>query len=142
MKSEYHSHTALQDFGRKVEIPNVIKTDNAKTEVGRKWTDWCRRYLVDTKFTEPHHPWQNYSEQGIGDLSRMVRLCMRAFDVPMNRHGWCQLWCCSVRSCLTSRKLNWRTPTEKLNGDTPDILAFNFHFLEEVEWYDISEKTS
>ena len=140
MKSESHSHTALQDFGRRVGIPKVLKTDNARTEVGRQWTDWCRRYLVDTKFTEPHHPWQNYSEQGIGDLSRMVRRCMRAFDVPMSRHGWCQLWCCSVRNCLASRKLNWRTPTEKLNGDTPDISAFRFHFWEEVEWYDISEK--
>ena len=66
LKSESQSHTALEDFGRKVGIPHSIKTDNAKTEIGRKWTDWCRKYLVDTKFTEPHHPWSIYSEQGIG----------------------------------------------------------------------------
>ena len=140
LKSESHSFTALEDFGREIGIPNTLKTDNAKTEVGRKWTDWCRKYLVSTKFTEPHHPWQNYSEQGIGELGRMVRRCMRAFGAPMSRHGWCQLWCCRVRNCLASRKLNWRTPTEKLTGDTPDISPFRFHFWEEIEWYDIMEK--
>ena len=128
MKSESQSFTALQDFGRQIGIPQSIKTDNAKTEIGKNWTDWCRKYLVTTKFTEPHHPWQNYSEQGIGELGRMVRRSMRAFDAPLNRHGWCQLWCCRVRNSLASRKLNWRTPLEKLTGDTPDLSVFRFHF--------------
>ena len=140
MKTESHSHVALQDFGRQVGLPKCIKTDNAKTEIGNKWTDWCRTYMVKSKFTEPKHPWQNLSEQGIGDLARMVKRCMRAFDAPLSRHGWCQLWCCKVRNCLASRKLNWRTPTEKLTGDTPDISIFRFHFWEEVEYYDTKEK--
>ena len=140
MKTESHSHIALKDFGRTVGIPRCIKTDNAKTEIGNKWTEWCRKYMVQSKFTEPKHPWQNFSEQGIGDLARMVRRCMRAFNAPLNRHGWCQSWCCRVRNCLASRKLNWRTPTEKLTGDTPDISIFRFHFWEEVEYYDTSEK--
>ena len=140
MKTESHSHVALQDFGRQVGIPKCLKTDNAQTEVGKKWTDWCRTYMVKTKFTEPKHPWQNLSEQGIGDLARMVKRCMRAFDAPLSRHGWCQLWCCKVRNCLASRKLNWRTPTEKLTGDTPDISIFRFHFWEAIEYYDTNEK--
>ena len=140
MKTESHSHVALQDFGRQVGIPKCIKTDNARTEMGKKWTDWCRTYMVQSKFTEPKHPWQNLAEQGIGDLARMVKRCMKAFDAPLSRHGWCQLWCCQVRNCLASRKLNWRTPTEKLTGDTPDISMFRFHFWEEIEYYDTTEK--
>ena len=133
LRSESHAFTALQDFGRKIGIPQSIKTENAKTEIRKQWTDWCRKYLVTTKLTEPHHPWQNYPEQGIGELGRMVRRCMRAFNAPLNRHGWCQLWCCKIWKCLTSRKLGWRTPTGKLTGDTPDISAFRFHFWQELD---------
>ena len=38
MKKESHSFQALQDFGRKVGLPRGIKTDNAATEIGEKWT--------------------------------------------------------------------------------------------------------
>ena len=140
LRTESHSFTALQDFGRQVGIPNELKTDNAKTETGRKWTEWCRKFLVKTKFTEPHHPWQNYSEHGIGELSRMVKRCMRVFNAPMSRHGWCQQWCCRVRNSLASRKLNWRTPEERLTGNTPDLSVFRFHFWQEIEWYNINAK--
>ena len=140
LRTESHSFSALQDFGCQVGIPQELKTDNAKTETGKKWTDWCRKYLVKTKFTEPHHPWQNYSEHGIGELSKMVKRCMRAFNAPMSRHGWCQLWCCRVRNSLASRKLKWRTPEEKLTGNTPDLSVFRFHFWQEVEWFNINAK--
>ena len=112
LKSESHNHTALQDFGRTVGIPSGIKSDNAKSETGQKWLDWCRKYCVSQSFTEPKSPWQNFAEQGIGDLGRMVKRCMRKFQVPLSRHGWCQLWCKDVRNHLASRKLSWRTPME------------------------------
>ena len=44
MKIESHSARALQDFSRTVGIPKGIKTDNAKTEIGAKWQDWCREF--------------------------------------------------------------------------------------------------
>ena len=140
IKSESHAYVALQDFGRKVGIPAKIKTDNASTEVGEKWTSWCREYCVDTSFTEPHSPWQNISEQGIGDLGRMVMRCMRAFDVPLNRHTWCQKWCSDVRNILASRKLEWRTSTERLTGNTPDISMFRYHIWQQVEYYEPTVK--
>ena len=136
MKTESHSFRALQDFGRKVGLPKVIKTDNAATEVGTKWTNWCRDHCVDTKYTEPYSPWQNIAEQGIGNLGTMVRRCMRAFGAPISRHAWCQKWCADVRNILASRKLEWRTPTEILTGDTPDISVFRFHFWQKIEYYE------
>ena len=72
MRKESHSFQALQDFVRNIGIPKGLKTDNAATEVGHKWTNFCRETRIDTKFTEPHSPWQNYSEHGIGVLGRMV----------------------------------------------------------------------
>ena len=136
MKKESHSFKALQDFTRQVGIPRAIKTDNASTEVGENWTNHCRTYRIDTSYTEPYSPWQNYAEHGIGDLGRMVSRCMEKFGAPMNRHHYCQKWCCDVRNHLASRKLNWRTPEEKVSGETPDISVFRFHFWEEIEYYD------
>ena len=92
MKQESHSFKALQDFARNVGIPRLIKTDNATTEVVVKWTSLCRDNIIDTQFTEPHSPWQNIAEQGIGDLGRMVSRCIRAFMAPLNRHQCCQKW--------------------------------------------------
>lgn len=140
LKRESHAFNALQDFGRKIGLPTKIKTDNAKTEIGDQWTTWCRQHRVDTSFTEPHSPWQNRAEHGIGDLGTMVKRCMNAFDAPLSRHDWCQRWCADVRNHLASRKLHWRTPTETLNGETPDISVFRFHFWQPIEYYEPSKQ--
>ena len=125
----------MQNFGRKVGIPKLIKTYNSKTEIGRKWTKWCRHYCVNTKFTEPHNPWQNVSEQGIWDLGRMVKRYMGKFDAPLWRQVWYQRWYCDVRNHLASRKIGWRTPTKKLTGNAPAISGFRFHFREKIEYF-------
>ena len=136
MKTESHCGEALQDFGREIGVPRAIKTDNARAETGYDWTKWCRTYRVKSSTTEPHSPWQNKSERGIADLSRMVKRTMKKFDVPLSRHGWCQLHCANIRNHLASRKLGWKTPTEKLLGDTPDISKFRFHFWEPIEYWE------
>ena len=140
LAKESHSYWALQDFTRKVGIPAGLKTDNATTEVGVKWTTFCRENRIDTTFTEPASPRQNYAKRGIGDLGRMVSRCMQLFKAPLNRHNWCQKWCCDVRNHLASRKLEWRTPQEKISGETSDISVFRFHFWQEIEYYDPSMK--
>ena len=132
MKKESHSFMALHDFGRKVGLPRSINTDNAKTDTGQKWTSWCREYS--------HSPWQNRTEHATGDLSIMVWRCMRAFNAPLKRHHWCQQWCVHVRNHLASRKLGWRTATEKLTGNTPDISMFRFHFWEQIEYFNPGTK--
>ena len=140
MKTESHATQALQDFSREVGLPRTLKTDNATTETGVEWNNWCRKYCIKSKTTEPHSPWQNASERGIGDLGRMVKRNMKRFGAPLSRHGWCQLHCARIRNHLASRKLKWRTPYEKLTGDTPDISMFRFHFWEPVEYWDPGEK--
>ena len=42
MRKESHSFRALQDFSRSVGVPKCIKTDNATTETGLRWTNFCR----------------------------------------------------------------------------------------------------
>jgi len=140
MNMESHATQALQDFGRNIGLPKGIKSDNAATETGFEWNNWCRKYCVKTTTTEPHSPWQNASERGIGDLGRMVKRNMEKFNAPLSRHGWCQLHCEKIRNHIASRKLNWRTPQEMLIGDTPDISNFRFHFWEPIEYWDPRDK--
>lgn len=140
MKSESNNFEALQDFIQKVGIPNALKSDITKSEIGTKWTDWCRQYCVNQSFTEPKSPWQNYAEQGINNLGRMAARCMHAFKAPSSRHGWCQIWCKDVQNHLASRKLGWRTPPKQLPSNTPDISVFRFHFWQPIKYYDHSVK--
>ena len=46
MKTESHSAQALQDFGRNIGLPRALKSDNAATETGFEWTQWCRKHRV------------------------------------------------------------------------------------------------
>ena len=86
LKSELSSFLALQDFTRKHRISHTIKTDNARTETAVKWTEHCRRHHIAQKYTEPRHPWQNYTEHAIRDLSVMVRRTMRKHKIPLIHH--------------------------------------------------------
>ena len=128
LKTESHNLSSLQDFCREVGIPNGLKSDNAKSEISKDWTQWCRKYLISQNFIEPHHPWQNLAENGVHDVARMVKRTMREFGAPLKWHHYCQKWVVDVRNHLASKKLNWRTPKEKLTGVTPDISVFRFHF--------------
>ena len=65
IKTESCSHITLQDFTHKHGIPHIIKTDNARTETGVKWTGHCCQYYIAQKFTESLHLWQNYTEYAI-----------------------------------------------------------------------------
>ena len=56
IKTESHATQALQDFGREIGLPKGIKSDNAATETGFEWNNWCRKHCIKTTTTEPHSP--------------------------------------------------------------------------------------
>jgi hypothetical protein len=56
--------------------PNIIRTDNAQSELGRTWTQHCCTHGIGTETTEPHHPWQNPAEKMIGNLSMSLRMAL------------------------------------------------------------------
>ena len=134
LKTESANVEALQDYTRTHGCPNIIRTDNAQSELGKTWTKHCRNYVIGTETTEPHHPWQNPAEKRIGYLSTMVKNVMQEFNVPLSRHHWAQKWCCDVHNISANRKLDWRSAKERKTGHTPDISMFRFH-LWEPNWY-------
>lgn len=134
LKNEASNGEALQDYTRTYGCPNIIKTDNAQSELGRTWLKHCRTHAIANETTEPHHPWQNPVEKRIGYLGVMVKRVMREFNVPLSRHHWAQKWCCDVHNIAANRNLEWRSAKERKTGHTPDISMFRFHIWEPI-WY-------
>ena len=56
VKSESCSHLALQYFTRLHDIPKAIKSDNASTETGQKWTEHYRKHQIVQNITELYQP--------------------------------------------------------------------------------------
>ena len=71
----------------------------------------------------------------------MVVQCMHEFNAPLQFHDWCQRWCCAVHNIAASRKLNWLSPRTIVDGYTPDISPFRFHFWEPIWYYQPGQKS-
>ena len=82
-KKESHAVKPLQNFVRTIGTPNVVKKDNSKTQTGGKWKEVERDLCIQGKMTEPHSPWQNMAEHGIGDIGTTTTKCMAKFGVPL-----------------------------------------------------------
>ncbi|MEM1008261.1 MAG: hypothetical protein AAGJ35_04595, partial [Myxococcota bacterium] len=65
MKRETEAPTTLEDFVRKVGAPFSVRNDNAKAQTSERWKNILRKYQINDKLTEPHHPGQNPAERRI-----------------------------------------------------------------------------
>jgi hypothetical protein len=135
LKSESSNGKALQHHTRTHGCPNILRTDNFQSELGKTWTKHCRTHVVGTERTE-YHLRQNPAEKCIGYFSTMVKNVMREFGVPLSRHHWAQQWCCDAHNITANRELDWRTAKERKTGYTPDISMFRFHLWEPIRNYE------
>ena len=71
----------------------------------------------------------------------MVQLNLAKYDTPLEFHDYCQEYLCDVHKVLANKKLNWKTPLEISEGNTPDISKFHFHFYEPIWYYDAKIKS-
>jgi hypothetical protein len=70
MRKESELHGAYQDLVREVGAPNILLTDNAQTQVGKKWTKTSRDNATRQIKTAPHNQNQNNAERKIQDMKR------------------------------------------------------------------------
>ena len=96
----------------------MLKSENAQTKMGKKWTDHCRKNCIEQTTKELHSTLENYAEPNIGQLGSMVRNVMREFDVPLKEHYWAQKLSVDVQNIASSKKLNVRCPLEISEGNT------------------------
>lgn len=137
-RSEQTSIDAYHDLIDNYGIPGVVKTDGGGEYVGKKFQKAVRETRAKLEYTEPYSPWQNEAERDIGDLKTKWDLLRREKNVPS------RLWDYGVTDILerrarTARKMkdDWRTPLERITGDTPDISEYiDFGFFDLVYYWD------
>ena len=140
MQRESHSHGAYQDFVREIGAPEIVATDNSQTQTGTKWEETSRKNVTKQRKFSPHNQNQNKAERRIQDVKHKIVYILERADAPI------KFWCYAlihVVDCLNHHAkpaLNWKTSTELLNGDTPDISAFRFSFWQAIEYYEPTAK--
>ena len=140
MRREAHSHGAYQDFVREVGAPNLLLTDNARTETGKKWTKTSRDNITKQVAIAPHNQNQNQAERKVRDLKARVLVTLRKANAPIQFWCYCLLWIADCLNHTAQQQLQWKTPMEVLHGTTPDISVFRFAFFEPVWYYEPTAK--
>jgi len=140
MRLESHSHGAYQDYVRDVGAPNVLLTDNSRTQIGKKWTKTSRDNITKQIQIAPHNQQQNQAERKIRDIKTRVLVALRNANAPIEFWCYCMLWIVDCFNHTAVQGLEWQTPKGLLDGITPDISMFRFGFFEPVWYYEPTAK--
>ena len=82
MTSETQMSTTLMDFIRRHGAPDVLVSDNAKSEIGKKVQDILRNYCIADYQSEPHYQNQNSAQRRIQDIKNTVNNVMDRTGTP------------------------------------------------------------
>ena len=138
MERKNESIYALDDFVKKVGIPEALLCDNDATMEG--WSEWkkrIRKYSIEPKYTEPYSPFQNKAELDIRELKRMIRRFQDKSRSPRRLWNYLVNLCARIRSFIagTHPDLQGRCAFEQVHGWTPDISLYVMHGWYEVVGY-------
>lgn len=140
MHTESQGPQALEDFIRDYGAPFVIRSDNAKMEIGKTFTQICRKYNIKQTTTEPHHPQQNPAERQIQEVKKRVNMIMDRTGCPEEVWYLATQYVVYLLNRTATEALKWKTPLEVAFGDTPDISnLLQFEFWELVYYHEPQE---
>ncbi len=140
MTEETQVPGTFEDFIRDAGAPKKLVSDNAKSETGKRMKDLLRLYCVKDGQSEPHQQNQNYAEQKIGQVKRMVNGIMDRTGTPAVYWLLCTLFSICLLNHLSLDSLNWKTPIEVAFNQQPDISPFlQFHWWQKV-YYAVDNK--
>ena len=99
MERKNESIYALNDFIKKVGIPELLSCDNDATMEGwSKWKKRIRKYSIEPRYTEPYSPFQNKAELDIRELKRMIRRFQDITRSPRRLWNYLVNLCARIRS--------------------------------------------
>ena len=130
MKNKNQTEEALHRFVIDISLPSSLLTDDALELTKSKWGKLCKKLGIIQKTTEPHCPWQNFTEpNGEGKaIKRAVRHLMRISNssVRLWDYSW-EYYCAIKRFTVTSNiHLDGLTHHEKVHGNMPKITELSY----------------
>eukprot|EP00985_Skeletonema_marinoi_P006359 scaffold2754_cov151-Skeletonema_marinoi.AAC.1 len=111
----------------------IPSTNRAKAETSAKVFDILRTLFIQDWTSEPHFHHQNFAERMIQELKKFANWVLNWSDAPPEAWYAAFEYVTFVMNRTAKERLNWRTPVEALNGQTPDIsMLLHFTFWEPV----------
>ena len=118
----------------------LLLTDNSQTQSGTKWTKTSCENITKQIHSVPHNQNQNQTELKVRDIKTRVILSLRLAKAPLTFWCYAMMWVIDCLNHSAHKGLDWRTPVEKLTGNTPDISVFCFSFWQPVYYYEPTAK--
>ena len=84
MTTESQMEDTLQDFIRKWGAPDILMSDNAKSETGKKVKKILREYTIKDQQSEAGQQNQNPAERRIGEIKRTTNVMLDRTGSPEN----------------------------------------------------------
>ena len=83
LRREKDNHGAYQEYIREVGMSNILLTDNAKSQTGKKWTETSLKNQTQQMMSAPDKQNQNASERNINDVKNRVDYTLFASQAPI-----------------------------------------------------------
>ena len=133
MKTDGQFVHALMDSIRKNGAMDKLVTDGGEALISAKVKNVLRHLCIKDWHSEPHYQHQNPSERRYNDVKRKLQMTLNSSGAPA--HCWllCLNYVVFIMNRTALQSIGWRTPYEKLTGNTPDIsMIYRFCFYDKI----------
>ena len=130
----------LEDIIRKRGAMDLLISDSARVEISNRVHDVLRGYGCDDWQSEGYFQHQNFAERGYRDIKIKTIIIMNATGANDNEWLLIMKYVIYIHNRLAFKSLGWKTPLEKLTGQTPDISIIYQMPYRTIVYYSTYEK--
>ena len=110
-----------------------LVSDRAQVEISNKVHDILRHLCIDDWQSEPHYQHQNSAERRYREVKHKTNRILNETGASDEAWFHCMKYVTYILNQMALKSLKWKTPYEKLFGQTPDIsMIYRFQFWERV----------
>jgi hypothetical protein len=111
LRTEADDPQDFEDFDRQEGISNVIRSDNSKMQrYNQKLFARLQKWMVQTEYTEPHHPHHNPAElRAIRWIKSNVKNIRTRTGAPESGWFWIDKYLVDIHNITADETLGWTT---------------------------------
>ena len=141
MKTDKQFVNTFLEVIRKRGAMDTLISDSAASETSARVIDILRHLMINSWQSEPYFQHQNFCERRWQDVKRLTNWVMQYKGVAPDCWLLCLEYVADIMNITAVQSLHWRTPIEKLTGQTPDTsIAMVFQFYDPV-YYQMDRPT-